>query len=95
MRDLNRWIGGLGFFAPEFALSLMASATGCPTRTRIQPNIVFILADDLGWKDAGFMGSRYYETPYPDGLASRGMIFTQAYSAGPGPPRPCARGTGS
>jgi len=43
-------------------------------------NIVFILIDDLGWKDAGFMGSEYYETPNIDRLAARGMVFTQAYA---------------
>ena len=47
------------------------------------PNIVFILADDLGYKDVGFMGSRYYETPNLDRLASQGVVFTNAYSNGP------------
>jgi arylsulfatase A-like enzyme len=44
------------------------------------PNIVLILIDDLGWKDLGYMGSEYYETPNIDKLANQGMIFTQAYS---------------
>jgi arylsulfatase A-like enzyme len=44
-------------------------------------NIVLILADDLGWKDLGCTGSRFYETPAIDRLASQGMKFTQAYSA--------------
>ena len=48
-----------------------------------RPNIVFILADDLGWKDVAFMGSRYYETPNIDRLAGEGIIFTQAYTNGP------------
>ncbi|MCA9299597.1 MAG: sulfatase-like hydrolase/transferase, partial [Phycisphaerales bacterium] len=47
------------------------------------PNIVFILADDLGWKDVGFMGSTYYRTPHLDRLASESLVFTDAYSAGP------------
>ena len=47
------------------------------------PNIVFILADDLGWKDVGFMGSRYYETPHLDRLTREGIVFTQAYTNGP------------
>ncbi|MGK7395820.1 MAG: sulfatase [Candidatus Cyclobacteriaceae bacterium M3_2C_046] len=45
------------------------------------PNIVYINIDDLGYKDLGFMGSKYYETPNLDQLASQGMIFTQAYAA--------------
>ncbi len=46
-----------------------------------KPNIVIILIDDLGWKDVGFMGSKYYETPNLDKLASQGMVFTNAYAA--------------
>ncbi|MEQ8790916.1 MAG: sulfatase [Pirellulaceae bacterium] len=46
-----------------------------------KPNIVLIFADDLGWRDTGFTGSEYYETPNLDRLAGQGMVFTQAYSA--------------
>jgi arylsulfatase A-like enzyme len=46
-----------------------------------KPNIVFILADDLGWKDVGYAGSRFYQTPNIDRLARDGMRFTQAYAA--------------
>lgn len=45
-----------------------------------QPNVLFILVDDLGYKDVGFMGSHFYETPHLDRLAEKGIIFTQAYS---------------
>jgi arylsulfatase A-like enzyme len=48
-----------------------------------QPNFVFILIDDLGWADLGCYGSKFYETPNIDRLASRGMRFTQAYTANP------------
>jgi len=58
------------------------SAVGAVRKMR-RPNIVFILADDLGWKDVGFMGSRYYETPNLDRLATEGIVFTQAYTNGP------------
>lgn len=47
-----------------------------------QPNILFILADDLGWRDLGSYGSPFNETPHIDNLASQGMRFTQAYTAG-------------
>ncbi len=48
-----------------------------------KPNIVFILADDLGWTDLGCMGSDFYETPHIDQLRKEGMLFTQAYSNAP------------
>jgi arylsulfatase A-like enzyme len=46
-----------------------------------RPNIILINIDDMGWKDVGFMGSKYYETPTIDALAAEGMIFNQAYAA--------------
>lgn len=47
----------------------------------IKPNILLINIDDMGWRDVGFMGSKYYETPNIDALAADGMIFTNAYAA--------------
>ena len=63
------------------AVALMASAGGAargqePTR----PNLVLLLADDLGWTDLGAYGSRFYETPHIDRLAAEGMRFTAAYA---------------
>jgi arylsulfatase A-like enzyme len=48
-----------------------------------RPNIVLILADDLGARDLGFFGSTCYETPNIDRLASRGVRLTNAYAASP------------
>ena len=48
-----------------------------------KPNIVFILADDLGWTDLGCQGSKYYETPNIDKLAAGGLRFTNGYTCGP------------
>lgn len=48
-----------------------------------RPNIVLILMDDLGATDLGCCGSKYYQTPNLDRLASEGMRFTQAYAACP------------
>ncbi|WP_109673323.1 sulfatase [Dyadobacter jejuensis] len=42
--------------------------------------IILIVADDLGWKDVGYMGSRYYKTPHLDALAGRSTVFRQAYA---------------
>ena len=49
----------------------------------IKPNILFILADDLGAHDVGCFGSTFHETPNIDRLATRGVRFTQAYAASP------------
>ena len=45
------------------------------------PNILFILADDLGWNDLGASGSTFYESPNIDRIAREGMQFTQGYAA--------------
>ena len=45
-----------------------------------KPNILLVYVDDLGWKDTGYMGSDFYETPHIDELAQGGMVFTNAYS---------------
>jgi len=52
----------------------LAAAAAEPAPRR--PNVVFIMADDLGWTDLGCQGSRYYETPNIDRLAAQGMRLT-------------------
>jgi len=48
------------------------------------PNVLFILADDLGWSDTTLYGNtQLYQTPHLERLAARGMTFTRAYSASP------------
>ncbi len=49
--------------------------------TLAKPNVIFINVDDLGWKDAGFMGGDFFETPNLDLLASESMVFMKSYSA--------------
>ena len=44
------------------------------------PNIVFILADDLGWADLSVYGQADFSTPHLDALAGEGVRFTQAYA---------------
>ncbi len=55
------------------------------------PNFVLILADDMGWNEAGFCGSRYADTPHLDRLAREGVIFAQACASAPNcaPTRAC------
>lgn len=48
-----------------------------------KPNIVFVLADDLGWAELGCYGNDFNETPHLDRLAGEGMRFTEAYAAAP------------
>ena len=44
------------------------------------PNIIYIMADDLGWTDLSGQGSTYYESPNIDRLAAQGMVFSNAYA---------------
>ena len=48
-----------------------------------KPNVIVILADDLGWADLSCYGSTFHESPNLDKLAAQGMRFTQAYSSSP------------
>jgi arylsulfatase A-like enzyme len=48
-----------------------------------KPNVIVILADDLGWADLSCYGSTFHESPNLDKLATQGMRFTQAYSSSP------------
>jgi len=54
-----------------------------PPAEKSKPNFVFILVDDMGWRDVGAYGSTYYQTPNIDNLAKQGMKFTDAYAACP------------
>ena len=49
----------------------------------MQPNVIMILIDDLGWMDLSCQGSSFYETPHIDQLRREGMAFDQAYAACP------------
>lgn len=69
-----------------FLLLLLACQTVCFSQkaaAKKKINVVFILADDLGWTDLGCYGSTFYETPNLDALAKDGMRFTRAYAACP------------
>ncbi len=69
------------FVAP--ALLVAAFAFPKPLRSEAPPNVVFIIADDLGWGELGCYGQRKIPTPHIDRIASQGMRFTQHYSGAP------------
>lgn len=51
-----------------------------PVLSASPPNIILIFADDLGWMDVGYQGSKLCETPVLDALAKEGMVFSNAYA---------------
>lgn len=61
------------------AVAVVATARGAESK----PNIIMILADDLGVRDLGYAGSKFYKTPNIDRLAKESMRFNQAYAACP------------
>jgi arylsulfatase A-like enzyme len=81
----RRFIQGLA--AGPTLLSNLAAVAGThsvqtsASATNSRPNIIFILADDLGWGDLSCYGRPDYRTPNLDLLASQGTKFTDAYSA--------------
>src|SRR5256885_5141573 len=65
------------------ALNLMllaAEVLGADTHFK-PPNIILVLADDLGWTELGCCSNHFNETPNLDRLASQGIRFTQAYAS--------------
>jgi arylsulfatase A-like enzyme len=73
-------------FSKSAALTLAGAALPLPAAAqqgtrKSPPNIVFILADDLGWADLSSYGRRDYQTPVLDQLARRGVRLTHAYSS--------------
>ncbi|MBO3699921.1 sulfatase [Roseivirga sp. E12] len=72
------------FFVLCLALiSILTQSSNAQEWEGSRPNIVFILADDMGWKDPGFMGNTYHETPNLDRLSKMGTMFTNAYANAP------------
>ena len=77
-------VGRREFLASAAAAALAASRrTFAAERQPARPNVLFILADDLGWGDLSCYGRPDYRTPNLDRLAREGTRFTQAYSASP------------
>ncbi len=75
-------------FLRTFSVSLTTLVAAGPilskvTRLKSQPNIIFIMADDLGYGDLGCYGQDLIQTPNIDQLAREGTRFTQAYAGGP------------
>jgi arylsulfatase A len=74
---LRRALGPAVFFAVLIGASFSRAAD------TNRPNVVLIVADDLGWADLGCYGSRYHKTPNLDRLAAEGVRFTDAYASAP------------
>ena len=70
----------LGVAAGAAAAALTSTS---PARAQGRPNVLFILADDLGYGDLSCYGRPDYETPVLDRLAEQGMKFTSNYAAAP------------
>ena len=79
---------GLFVAATTVALFVAPAATAADRRL---PNVILVLMDDMGWRDVGFAGNDFVETPHIDALAKRGVVFTRAYASAPNcaPTRAC------
>ena len=71
-------LAGLVLALATFVASPLAAALAGP-----RPNLVFILADDLGWRDLRCTGHAIHDTPHLDRLAREGTRFTQGFAAAP------------
>ena len=62
-------------------LLLLMLLSSCNKESLDKPNIILIVADDLGWSDLSYMGSEYYETPNIDKLSKSGITFYNGYAS--------------
>ncbi len=72
-----------GFMAMAMAVAWTLASTTASRAADVRPNVVLIVADDLGWADLGCYASKFYRTPNIDRLASESKRFVQAYAAAP------------
>jgi arylsulfatase A-like enzyme len=80
MKNMGNHLGRREFIAGTIGAAAAARVVGQPPS---RPNILFILADDMGWGDLSCYGRPDFRTPNLDKLAAEGMRFTNAYSAAP------------
>ena len=66
-----------------YLISTVLILKNCSNTEQTKPNIIYILADDLGYGEVGYNGQKIIKTPNIDQLASNGMIFTDHYSGAP------------
>src|SRR5215470_12253520 len=71
------------FLETALGTTTVMSATALAQRAPRRPNVLFILADDLGYGDLSCYGRPDYRTPVLDGLAKQGIQFMSAYAAAP------------
>jgi uncharacterized sulfatase len=70
----------VSYFPLPMIRRLLILLTLCPSLFAAQPNILHILADDMGWNALSCYGNQDLQTPHLDRLAAQGMRFTQAYA---------------
>jgi hypothetical protein len=76
------------FIAATAGATALTAVRSVAQSSSQRPNILFILADDLGYGDLSCYGRPDYRTPVLDGLASQGTKFLSAYAAAPVGPTP-------
>jgi arylsulfatase A-like enzyme len=69
----------------KFAIPILCALCcfSCSEKEVTKPNIIYFLADDLGYGEVGAYGQQIIQTPNMDSLAAKGMVFTQHYSGAP------------
>src|SRR3954451_23254158 len=83
------------FLGTAVATTAVAGAGGAAAAAATRPNVLFILADDLGYGDLSCYGRPDYQTPVLDAFAKEGIPFTDNYAAAPvSTPTRCAYITG-
>ena len=76
LMNRNLFFVGIALLITSYCLTHFASA-------KDRPNIILMMADDMGWGDAGYMGNKVIKTPHLDSMAASGLRFNRFYAAAP------------
>ena len=80
MKFIQNSIPNYTLLSAIFLIAAVSCASSKEEEVLEKPNIIYILADDLGYGDLSFLGQTKFKTPHIDKLAAQGMVFTQHYA---------------
>jgi arylsulfatase A-like enzyme len=75
------WLGSLGYW--KMLLTLTIGVLSCGAVANTKPNVILVMADDMGWAQTGYYGYPLMKTPNLDAMARNGLRMDRFYAGAP------------